>query len=121
VGFGFRWDPTEKQFIHAAVIFVLTPEGKISRYLYGTSFAPQNLKLALLEASQGKVSPTTLDRILLFCFHFDPTKNSYTLRVWRIIQIVLCIQVLVLFGLLRTLWKRDGKTPKTNPSPPKSS
>ena len=112
VGFGFRYDPVEKQYIHAAVIFILTPDGKISRYLYGTSFKPQNLKIALLEASEGKVAPTTLDRILLFCFHFDPTKNSYTLRVWRIVQVVLCVQVFVLFGLLATLWRRDKKKPQ---------
>ncbi len=107
IGFKYRYDPVEKQYIHAAAIFVLTPEGKISRYLYGTTFNPQNLKLALLEASEGKVTRTTLDRVLLFCFHFDPNKNSYTLRLWRIVQVVLCIQVLVLAGLMGTLWRRE--------------
>ena len=70
---------------------------------------PKDLKLALLEAAEGKVAPTTIDRLLLFCFHFDPSKNSYTLKVWRIVQVVLCIQVLVLAGLLGVLWKRDPK------------
>ncbi len=107
VGFKYRYDPAEKQYLHAASIFILTPEGKLSRYLYGTSFKPQDLKLALLEASEGKVAPSTIDRVLLFCFHFDPSKNSYTFRVWRAVQIVLCIQVLVLAGLLGYLWKRD--------------
>ncbi len=107
VGFKYRYDPVEKQYLHAASIFILTPEGKLSRYLYGTAFKPQDLKLALLEASEGKVAPSTIDRVLLFCFHFDPSKNSYTFRVWRAVQIVLCIQVLVLAGLLGYLWKRD--------------
>jgi protein SCO1/2 len=112
IGFKYRYDPEIKQYLHAAAIFILTPEGKVSRYLYGTSFQSQNLKLALLEAASGKISPSTLDRILLFCFHFDPNKNSYTLRVWRIVQGVLFIQVLVLALLMRTLWKKD-KDPTT--------
>ncbi len=110
IGFEYRYDPIEKQYIHAAAIFILTPEGKISRYLYGTTFKAQNLKLALLEASEGKVAPSTLDRVLLFCFHFDPSKNSYVFRMWRVVQVVLCIQVLALVGLLGTLWRRDKKT-----------
>ncbi len=109
IGFQFRFDPKEKQYIHAAAIFILTPEGKLSRYFYGTSFAPQNLKLGLLEASRGQVARSTLDRVLLFCFHFDPSKNSYTLRLWRIIQVVLCIQVSVLLGLMFYLWKKEPK------------
>lgn len=111
IGFNYRYDPEEKQYIHAAAIFVLTPEGKISRYLYGTSFKPQNLKLALLEASNGKIGLATLDRVLLFCFHFDPSKNSYTLSVWRSVQVVVCIQVLVLAILMRVLWKKERIRP----------
>ncbi len=107
VGFKYRYDPNEKQFIHTAAIYIITPEGKISRYLYGTSFKPQNLKLSLLEASRGTIATSTLDQILLFCFHFDPNKNSYTLKIWRVIQLVICFQVLVLAGVMTYLWKND--------------
>lgn len=107
IGFDYRYDPVEKQYLHAAGIFILTAQGKISRYLYGTSFRPQDLKLGLLEAQSGKIAPSTLDRVLLFCFHFDPSKNSYTLRMWRIVQVVLTVQAVILAGLLAYLWKRD--------------
>jgi len=107
IGFQYRYDPKENQYFHAAAIYVLTPQGKVSRYLYGTTFKPQNLKLSLLEASNGTVATTTVDQILLFCFHFDPNKNSYTLRLWRIVQLVVCIQVLVLAIGMGFLWKKD--------------
>jgi len=106
VGFEYRYDPDEKQYAHAAAIFILTPDGKVSRYLYGTDFQAQTLKLGLLEASSGKISLTTLDRVLLFCFHFDPYKNSYTLKMWRVVQLVLSIQLLVLGGFLWKLWRK---------------
>jgi protein SCO1/2 len=107
VGFKYRFDPKEQQYIHAAAIYIITPEGKISRYLYGTTFKPQNLKISLLEASNGKIAASTLDRFLLFCYHFDPTKNSYTLKMWRIVQFVLGMQALALVGGLTYLWRKD--------------
>jgi protein SCO1/2 len=108
IGFQYRYDPKDQQYIHAAAIYVITPQGKISRYLYGTSFKSQNLKMALLEASDGKVATSTLDRILLFCYHFDPTKNSYTLKVWRIAQFVLGAQALALAGMMIYLWRKES-------------
>ncbi len=107
-GFHYKYLEKEKQYSHAAAIFILTPQGKISRYLYGTTFKSNDLRLGLLEASVEKIGSVT-DRLLLFCFHFDPSKNSYTLRIWRIIQIVLCLQVLVGGILLRALWKGNRK------------
>ena len=86
----------------------MTPEGKISRYLFGIKFEPKTLRLALLEASHGKIG-TVVDEVLLFCFHFDPNSNSYTLRIWRVVQVILSIQALLLFGLLFVLWKKERK------------
>jgi protein SCO1/2 len=106
VGFGYRYDETEKQYAHAAALFILTPEGKISRTLYGINFVNQNLRLALVEASHGKIG-TVMDKVLLFCFHFDPNRNSYTLKMWRIVQIVLAFQAIALAGFLYYLWRRD--------------
>src|SRR4029078_13713234 len=71
VGFRYKYDAQSKQFAHAAVAFVLTPEGKISRYLYGVDFSPRDLRFALVEASDGRVG-TALDRVLLTCFKYDP-------------------------------------------------
>jgi protein SCO1/2 len=106
VGFKYHYDQATKQYAHTAVSFVLTPEGKISRYLYGISFIPKDFRFSLVEASGGKVGTVT-DRILLSCFHFDPARNSYTLRMWRVVQLVMCIQVLALGGILWLLWRKE--------------
>ena len=71
VGFDFRYDRDAKQFAHNAVIFVLTPEGKVSRYLYGVHFEPLQLRLAFTEAGEGK-SGSSFERFLLSCYHYDP-------------------------------------------------
>jgi protein SCO1/2 len=114
VGFKYRYDESEKQYIHAAALFVLTPEGKISRYLYGISFQPKDLRFSLAEASHGKIG-SVMDQVLLFCFHFDPDKNSYTFQVWKAVQMILMVQVLVLGVCLYVLWKKERKNPSPNP------
>ena len=106
VGFGFRYDESEKQYAHAAVIFLLTPDGKIARYLYGVKFDPSSLRLSLLEASRGKIV-AAVERMLLFCFHFDPSKNSYVFKVWRVVQVVLFIQAMIVFLVIFLMWKKD--------------
>jgi protein SCO1/2 len=106
VGFRYRYDELQKQYAHAAAIFVLTPEGRISRYLYGIHFNMKDLRFALLEASHGKIGGV-VDQVLLFCFHFDPSRNSYSLRIWRIVQVVLTIQVLIMGVMFRMLWRKD--------------
>lgn len=76
LGYRFKFDPRTKQFAHASAIFVLTPDGRISRYLYGVSYPPKDLKLALLEAEAGK-SGSSFERLLLTCFHYDPSSRRY--------------------------------------------
>lgn len=110
VGFKYRYDESEKQYLHAASLFILTPEGKISRYLYGISFQPRDLRMALSEASHGKIG-SLAERVLLFCFHYDPDKNSYSFQVWRVVQIILMVQAIVLGVCLFVLWKKERKLP----------
>jgi protein SCO1/2 len=76
IGFHYRYDAASDQFAHAAGLFVLTPEGRISRVLYGIDYAPRDLRLALVEASQGKIG-TLADQLLLFCYHYDPATGKY--------------------------------------------
>ncbi len=80
---GFRYEKQGRDFVHAAAIYVISPKGKIVRYLYGTTFLPLDLKLALTEASQGRVGPT-INKILLFCFNYDPDGRKYVLNTTRI-------------------------------------
>ena len=76
LGFRFAYDERTGQYAHPAAVFVLTPDGRISRYLYGTEFSPRDLRLALIEAASGKIG-TIVDRILLTCYRFDPATRRF--------------------------------------------
>ncbi len=76
VGFRYRYVPERKEYAHAAAVMVCTPGGRISRYLYGVQYSPQTLKLSLVEAGMGKIG-STIDRVLLFCFHYDAATGRY--------------------------------------------
>jgi protein SCO1/2 len=78
IGFHYRYDPKQKQFAHAAAIFVLTPEGRMARYLYGVRFRPMDMRFALAEASENRTT-MTVEKILLFCYQYDPGKHAYVL------------------------------------------
>ena len=99
------------EIAHPAVAVVLGPGGKISRYLYGISLQPRDLKLALLEASQGRTG-TTLDRVLLFCYRFDPTTHRYGLFIARFLQIggvlAAILIFLVIVVMVRLVRRRPG-------------
>jgi protein SCO1/2 len=85
VGFRYAYDKDSKQFAHASAIMVLTPGGKVSRYLYGIDYPSRDLRLALVEASEGKIG-TPVDQILLFCYHYDPHAGKYGLAISRVIK-----------------------------------
>src|SRR4051812_4891828 len=107
VGFGYRWDESTKQFIHAGGIMVATPDGKMSRYFYGVDYAPGDLRMALVEASQHKISSPG-NYILLFCFHYDATQGKYTLAIVNILKVAGVITVLLLAGLIYLLMRKDS-------------
>jgi protein SCO1 len=108
VGFRYRYDKQEQQYAHASVIDVLTPEGKVSRYLYGIEFAQRDLRLALTEASSGKIG-NVVDRFMLFCFHYDPQTKKYSPIVSRIMQTGAGGTVLVFGGFLAVFWRREKR------------
>jgi len=106
VGFRYAYDPDSKQYAHASVIMVLTPEGKISRYFYGITYPERDLRLGLEQASEGKIGSPVVDQILLFCYHYDPHTGKYGLVISRVIQLAGGLTVLVgglsLFFLFRS-------------------
>jgi protein SCO1/2 len=106
LGFKFFWMEDKKQFAHASVAYVVTPEGKISRYLHGIQIEPNTLKLSLLEASNGKIG-NVLEHALMFCFQFDPVKNKYTLYAWNIMRIGAFMTVVLLGIFLIPVWWRE--------------
>jgi len=86
VGFRYRFDPQQNQFIHASGIMILTPEGRISRYLYDIRYSGRDLRLGLVEASQHRIG-SPVDEILLYCFHYDPAIGKYSARVMTFVRI----------------------------------
>ncbi len=109
VGFHYRWDPDGKQFAHAAGVFVFTPDGQLSRVLYGIEHQPRDLRLALVEAGEGKLG-SAWDKLLLLCYHYDPTGRGYTVAVLRIMKIGGGLTVLVLALWIFRMWRRERHT-----------
>jgi protein SCO1/2 len=106
VGFNYRWDEKTQQFAHAAAIMFLTPEGKVSRYLYGIRFKTRDVRLALTEASESKLG-VTVDKLLLFCFHYDPAARSYVLFARNLMRGGGVLTVFILGAILFRLWRSE--------------
>jgi protein SCO1/2 len=106
VGFRYAYDPGSKQFAHASAIMLLTPEGKISRYFYGIQFSSRDLRLGLVEASEGKIG-TPVDQMLLFCYHYDPSTGKYGLLISRLIQAAGAVTVLAIGSLILVLYRKE--------------
>jgi protein SCO1/2 len=118
VGFKYAYDERTKQYAHAAAIFVMTPDGRVSRYLYGIEFPARDLRLALVEASQGRVG-TSFDRLLLTCYRYDPASRKYEPYALGFLRIAM-LGVLGGLGLmLGVFWRRElkGKAGRRDPPP----
>jgi protein SCO1/2 len=85
-GFRYRYDAERDEFAHAAGLLVLTPEGTIARYLFGLEFPPRDLRLALVEAGQGRIG-SVVDQVLLYCFHYDPKTGRYSAAVMNLVRL----------------------------------
>jgi len=112
VGFGYAYDPVQKEYAHAAVIFVCTPDGRVARYLYGIEYPAKRLKLALLEASEGKIG-TTLDQLILYCYHYDPSNRRYSPVAMNIMRLGAGTTASVLALALAIFWFTEWRRRKT--------
>ena len=106
VGFHYRYSEKDRQYYHVAVTFILTPDGRVSRYLYGVQYDPQTLRLSLVEAADGKIGSTT-DQILLFCFHYDAASGRYGPAAFRLMQLGGGFTVLIVGGVIWILRRRE--------------
>src|SRR5580658_2299779 len=106
VGFQYQYDAQSKQYAHATAIMVLTPQGRISRYFYGVDFPPKDLRMGLVEASQGKIG-NTVDAVLLFCYHYDPETGKYGAMVANILRLAAGATILILGTMFFILWRLD--------------
>ena len=111
VGFQYQYDAKTNQYAHVTAIMVLTPEGRISRYFYGVDFSPKDLRMGLVEASQGKIGNLT-DQVLLYCYHYDPATGKYGAVVNNILRLGAAATVVFLAALLLILFRLEKAAPR---------
>lgn len=112
LGFKFRWDEKANEWAHASAAVILTPDGTISRYLPGISFQPQDIKLALNEAAEGKIG-NFVEHLVLYCFKYDPQQSKYTLAAFNVMQLGGAVMVLVMAIWLLPVYIRSRKAKKS--------
>ena len=106
-GFNYAWDEASQQFAHASGIIVTTPAGKVSRYFFGIDYAPRDVKFALIESSHEKIG-TLADRLLLYCYHYDPATGSYGFVAMRAVRIGGAATILALVGFVFVSLRREA-------------
>jgi protein SCO1 len=105
-GFNYSWDEASHQFAHASGIVVATPAGKVSRYFFGIDYSPRDVKFALIESSNEKIG-TLADRLLLYCYHYDPAKGNYGFVAMRAVRIGGAVTILALVGFVFVSLRSD--------------
>jgi protein SCO1/2 len=108
VGFQYQYDPRSNQYAHATAIMVLTPQGRISRYFYGVDYPPKDLRMGLVEASQGKIG-NAVDQVLLYCYHYDPRTGKYDAVVSNILKIGALGTMLILGTFMFVMFRADRR------------
>lgn len=116
VGFGYEWMPRTGQYAHPGVIMMLTPDARIARYLYGLEYPANDVRLGLLEASEGR-SISTTEHLLLYCYAYNANAQGYTLVAWNVMRVGGALTAILLFSFLGFLWWRDRKRHLAVPAP----
>jgi len=111
LGFGYTYDRKTGEYAHAAALFVNTPDGRVARYLYGIEYPPKRIRLALLEASAGEIG-TTIDQLILYCFHYDPSSRRYSPVAMNIMRLGGGATALILGLSLGGYWLREMRRRK---------
>jgi protein SCO1/2 len=106
VGFHYTYDPKSDQFAHPAVAVVLTPDGRIARYLYGVAFRPFDVRMALTEAGRGQLGGV-VERLLLTCFRYDPSARRYGPFVLGMLKVSGAVVLATLGLCLFLLWRME--------------
>jgi len=108
VGFKYKWIEADQEWSHASAAIVATPQGVISRYLPGIFFESRDLKLALNEATQGKIG-NFIDSLILYCFQYNPHQSKYTLVAFNLMKLGGAVMVLIMALWLLPFWRRSLK------------
>jgi protein SCO1/2 len=114
-GFRYVWDKQTNQYAHPTGVIVLTPDGRLARYLFGIEYGPRDLRYAIVEASEGRVG-TPVDALLLYCYHYDPTTGRSGLVIMRVIRVAGATTVVALGTFIIVMFRRERRTQKFRPS-----
>jgi protein SCO1 len=107
-GFHFAWDEQTQQFAHASGVIVVTPDGRLARYLFGIEYPPRDLKFALMESSEGRIG-SVVDQVLLYCYHYVSATGSYSLVAMNVVRLGGAVTMVLLFGFIAFSLRRDGR------------
>jgi protein SCO1/2 len=110
-GFRYVWDRQTNQFAHPTGVIVLTPDGRLARYLFGIEYGPRDLRFAIVEASAGKIG-SAVDALLLYCYHYDPMTGRYGLAIMKAVRIAGAATVLALGGFIFIMLRRERARPE---------
>ena len=108
VGFRYQYDPETGLYLHASGIMVLTPEGKLARYFYGIDYAPKDVRLGLIEASQNKIG-SAVDQLLLLCYQYDPSTGKYGLVIMNSLRVAGGLTVVTMVGFIVLMLRRERR------------
>ena len=114
VGFRYVYDAQRDEYAHAAGITILTPQGRVSRYLFGIDFPPRDVRLALVESSAGRIG-SVIDQAMLYCFHYDPAIGRYSAAAMRLLQVAAAVTVVLIVTMIVLLRRREPKTQTSDP------
>lgn len=107
-GFRYVWDDRTQQFAHPSGIIVTTPAGKVSRYFFGIEYPARDLKFALMESSAGRIG-SVVDRLLLYCYHYDPATASYGFVAMNAVRVGAALTLMTLVGFVVVSIRREGR------------
>lgn len=111
-GFNYTFDEQTNQFAHAGGIMVATPEGKLSRYLYGINYSPKDLKFSIMESTDNKIG-NPAEQLYLYCFHYDPSTGQYGFAILNMLRLMAVATILGLGTMFFVFWRR-GKSKKAD-------
>jgi protein SCO1/2 len=107
-GFGYRFDTKLNEYAHGAGIFVITPEGVVSRTIMGAGYESETVRLSLIEAANGEIG-SPMDQVLLYCYQFDPRTGRYTAQIMNIVRLTALLSVLILGGTVVTFFLQERR------------
>jgi len=107
-GFSFKWDEKSNQFAHAAGVMIATPDGKLSRYLYGIDYSPKDIKFGLMESADSRIG-NPAEQLLLYCFHYDPASGKYGLAILNVVRLGGIATLIGMGAMGFVFWRRNKK------------